>query len=331
VASPTIIWSNFGLHDELREHLAREVAKTGAHRLRWGQPNKAGNLPPGVPDPTLEGADFAFGQPHGPQVAELPQLRWVHLSSAGFSSFDVPAVMQALGGRGTRLTTSSSVYAEPCAQHVLAFLLAHTRLLPDAWANQHPPSGAPGWPKRDFRSRAGLLRGQTVLLVGMGTIAHRLCELLAPFGLELIGVRRRPRGDEPVPTIATSALDQHLPRADVVIDLLPGNAETGRFFDAGRFGRMKPGALFINIGRGTTVEQSALCAALTGGLLGGACLDVTDPEPLPPDHELWSAPRCVITPHAAGGHSDEQARLVAHFLDNLGRIDRGQEPRDRVL
>jgi phosphoglycerate dehydrogenase-like enzyme len=323
VATPSLIWCNLGLTDQLR---ARLLSQVDPQRVRFGQKNPQGNLPPGVPDPTLEGAHIAFGQPHGPQCAQLPELRWVQLSSAGFTSFDVPSVRETLRGR-TVVSTSSSVYAEPCAQHVLALLLSHLRLLPTGWAAQQ----VAGWPKKEMRTGARLLRGQTVLLVGMGAIAQRLCQLLAPFGLELVGVRRRPRGDEPVPTITVEQLDEHLPRADVVVDLLPGNGETARFFDAARFARMKPGAIFLNIGRGTTVEQGALAAALTGGLLGAACLDVTDPEPLPPEHPLWSAPRCVITPHAAGGHADEFERLLAHFLENLARFDRGQEPRDRVL
>jgi phosphoglycerate dehydrogenase-like enzyme len=309
----------------LREHF---VASVGSERVLWARNLAPSNLPTGVADPALPGADIAFGQPHGPQTAELPRLRWAHLSSAGYTSFDTSTTKQALLARGARLTTSSTVFAEPCAQHVLGLLLAHQRLLPTAVANQLGPHG---WPKGEMRSRARLMAGQTVLLVGMGSIARRLCQLLAPFDLRLIGVRRQPRGDEPVPTIGTEALDEHLPRADFVIDLLPGNPETARFFDAGRFGRMKPGAVFINVGRGTTVEQKALASALTGGLLGGAYLDVTDPEPLPPDHELWTAPRCVITPHSAGGHADEPERLVTHFLENLRRFDSGQELRDRVL
>jgi phosphoglycerate dehydrogenase-like enzyme len=94
---------------------------------------------------------------------------------------------------------------------------------------------------------------------------------------------------------------------------------------------MRKGAIFYNIGRGNTVDQAALLTALQGGHLGAALLDVTEPEPLPPDHPLWSLPNCVITPHMAGGHSSEQERLVDHFLENLRRFERGEPLHDRVV
>jgi phosphoglycerate dehydrogenase-like enzyme len=94
---------------------------------------------------------------------------------------------------------------------------------------------------------------------------------------------------------------------------------------------MKEGAVFYNIGRGTTVDQEALVGALNGGRLAAAWLDVTDPEPLPPTHPLWTAPNCHITPHTAGGHNDEFHRLVGHFLGNLDRYVRGETLKDRVI
>jgi phosphoglycerate dehydrogenase-like enzyme len=167
--------------------------------------------------------------------------------------------------------------------------------------------------------------------VGYGAIGRRLTELCAPFGLQITALRRRPRGDEGVPVRPISELDQLLPTADHVIDLLPANAESARLFDRGRFAAMKPGAIFYNIGRGTTVDQDALAQALRSGRLRAAYLDVTDPEPLPPQHPLWTTPGCVITPHTAGGHEDEWARLVKHFLANLRRREAGQPLLDRVI
>jgi phosphoglycerate dehydrogenase-like enzyme len=94
---------------------------------------------------------------------------------------------------------------------------------------------------------------------------------------------------------------------------------------------MKDGAAFYNIGRGTTIDQAALAGALHAGRLRGAYLDVTDPEPLPPDHPLWAAPNCFITPHTAGGRDDEFERLVRHFLDNLRKLESGHELVDRIV
>jgi phosphoglycerate dehydrogenase-like enzyme len=97
------------------------------------------------------------------------------------------------------------------------------------------------------------------------------------------------------------------------------------------FAAMKPGAVFYNVGRGTTVNQAALIAALESGQVGAAYLDVTEPEPLPPDHPLWAAPNCFITPHVAGGHQDEDAHLVRHFVSNLRRFEAGEPLVDVVM
>jgi phosphoglycerate dehydrogenase-like enzyme len=115
-----------------------------------------------------------------------------------------------------------------------------------------------------------------------------------------------------------------------VISILPENADSIHFISTERLGWMKPGAIFYNIGRGTTVDQQALFESLRSGHLGAAWLDVTDPEPLPDDHPLWTVPNC-ITPHTAGGHGDESETLVRHFLENLNRLLEDLPLRDRVI
>jgi phosphoglycerate dehydrogenase-like enzyme len=122
---------------------------------------------------------------------------------------------------------------------------------------------------------------------------------------------------------AMADLGDWLPRADWVIDILPAASDTAGFFDGARFAAMKPGSIFINIGRGATVDQTALLAALRGHLRA-AYLDVTTPEPLPPEHPLWTAPNCILTPHVAGGHEDENDRLWLTSMDSsTGRRSRG--------
>ena len=101
--------------------------------------------------------------------------------------------------------------------------------------------------------------------------------------------------------------------------------------NAATFSRMKPGAIFYNIGRGGTVDQSALLSALDRGHVRYAYLDVTEPEPLPPEHPLWAHPNCFITPHTAGGSIDEFERLATHFLGNLRRFEDGQTLVNRVI
>jgi phosphoglycerate dehydrogenase-like enzyme len=131
--------------------------------------------------------------------------------------------------------------------------------------------------------------------------------------------------------VPLASADGLLSRAHHVVNLLPANDETVNFFDGRRFALLRPGAVFYNVGRGWTVDQEALRAVLEARHLRAAYLDVTDPEPLPPEHPLWSTRGCVITPHSAGGHDNEHERLVAHFLHNLERYRSGWSLLDRIF
>lgn len=303
------------------EQEARLRTAAAAHRLV---------LHPEATSAELARADVAFGQPPVNEARDSERLRWVQLSSAGYGSYDRPDVRDAFARRGAMLTKSSYVYANPCAEHVLSFMLAWARQLPAAFAEQ---AGGRGWPQDELRRHSVLLTDQKVIFFGFGSIGARLVQLLTPFTRHLTGVRRSPRGDEPIDTLAFDdpRLHARLGEADHVIDLLPGIASTTGYFTAERFAAFKPGAIFYNVGRGTTVDQTALLGALGSGRLKAALLDVTDPEPLPPDHPLWQAPRCIITPHTAGGHHDEGDRLVDHFIANLARYERGEPVKDRAF
>jgi phosphoglycerate dehydrogenase-like enzyme len=273
-------------------------------------------------------AEVIFGQPEVAALEQCTRLRWVHLESAGYERFDSPEVFEMLKRRDIVVTTSSHVYDEPCAEHALAFILAFARGLPVSLEAQ---LGERTWHHLEIRAGLPRLDGSHALLLGFGAIAHRLVELLTPLRMRIKAVRRRVTGEEPVPVFTYSDLPRLLAEADHVVDLLPANASTRGFMNAERFAAMKEGAVFYNIGRGTTVDQSALFESLGSGHLGGAYLDVTDPEPLPPDHPLWSAPNCYITPHTAGGHVDERERLVRHFIDNLFRFTNGERLLDRIV
>jgi phosphoglycerate dehydrogenase-like enzyme len=207
-------------------------------------------------------------------------------------------------------------------------LMALSRRIPQACALQ---MGDHSWPQWEERAEIYLPNGKTVLLLSYGAIARRLCELLAPLQMNVIAVRRTPTGNEAIKTITAAALPDYLPLADHVINILPANPATTNFMNAERFGQMKHGAIYYNIGRGTTTDQAALIAALQGGQLSFAYLDVTNPEPLPPDHALWTTPNCYITPHTAGGHHNEHERLVRLFLENLKRFAAGEELLDRIV
>ena len=322
-ASSLKVWCNLCLTETA---LAALESGLGHHRLLRSSFASTTLQPIGRPDPGLEEADIAFGQPEADQCVSSGRLKWIHLASASYATFAGDDVRRTLVRRMIPLTSSSAVYDEPCAQHALAFLLAEARQLPSSLRDQVTTHA---WDTPFTRAAAFLLKGQTVLLVGYGAIAKRLAELLGPFGLHVIGFRRHPRGDEPIDVKPVGELDACLPRADVVIDLLPAAPDTVGFFGPTKFSAMKPGAIFINIGRGTTVDQDALIAALRSHLRA-AYLDVTTPEPLPHAHPLWTAPRCHITPHVAGGHSDEYERLVILFLDNFQRFLQAQPLRGRI-
>lgn len=319
------IWTNSSFNEELTARLKSGVAP---HRLIYASQMNALNLASSPDDPLLAEADIAFGQPDAGQAAQLAKLKWVHLSSAGYTAYDRDEIKDAMKARGAVLTNSSGVYDEPCAQHTMAMIMALARQLPASLQTQIEDRG---WPAAKRRDESFLLNGQTALIFGFGAIAIRLCELLAPFRMNLIGVRRHPTGNEPIQIIGENQLSDFLPEADHIINVMPANASTLRYFDARKFSLIKPGALFYNIGRGVTVDQEALLAALQSGQLGAAYLDVTDPEPLPADHPLWTAPNCFITPHTAGGHNREMESLIDHFLENLRRFTAGKELKNRII
>jgi phosphoglycerate dehydrogenase-like enzyme len=321
------IYCNADLPEPALERLRSEVRP---HGLLLPTGARAGVLDRGQPDPQLRLADVAFGQPDIDQVILEERIAWVHLTSAGYTRYDRADLRQAFQRRGAALTNSSLVFSEPCALHLLAFMCAQARQLPAAWDAQR---GAHDWRQQELRARAHLLAGEAVVIVGFGSIARRLVELLAPLHMRVCAIRRRVEGDEPVPAYRHDdpRAGQALADADHVIDVLPANPSTNQFFDAHQFEGLKAGAVFYNVGRGTTVAEDALQAALASGHLGAAYLDVTSVEPLPADHPLWSAPNCFITPHTAGGHHDESMRLVQHFLDNLARFVAGQPLVDRVV
>ena len=297
---------------------------TQGHRVEYSCQRGWSNLEAAC-EPAMEGADVIFGQP-GPSIAEKGAVRWVQLTSAGYERYHDERVRRAFQRAGIVVTTASSVYADPCAEHLLAMMLAFARQLLVSFEEQR---GQRAWPSAERRRGSQLLRGQKVMVLGYGAIARRLLQLLAPFEVDALVVRRRPRGDEPVAVIGESELDQALTGVHHLVSTLPGSA--AGFLDEARLSRLSHDAFFYNVGRGNTVDQQALLSQLNAGALAGAYLDVTEPEPLPQDHPLWSAPGCYITPHSAGGRTTEHRALAQHFVANLQRFVAGVPLVDRVL
>jgi phosphoglycerate dehydrogenase-like enzyme len=310
---------------ELIDWLRQSIAP---HELLLPAPTGASVLSDVPTDPLMQEADIVLGQPRTDAVISSSKLKWLQVSTAGFTRYDTADFRAAMKERGIPVTNSSRVYDDACAEHVMAFMLANARQLPIGLATRCP-NGVPEW--NAIRANSRLLQGQSLLIVGYGAIAERLVELLAPFRMKITAMRRAPRGDEKVTIVTPAEVDAALVDADHVINILPDNPESRQWFNADRFGKMKPGAIFHNIGRGTTVNQEDLAAALASGQVGAAWLDVTDPEPLADDHILWTFPNCYITPHTAGGQGGESKVLIQHFLDNFARYQKGETLVNQVM
>jgi phosphoglycerate dehydrogenase-like enzyme len=301
---------------------------TTGHTLLTPAKPAASVLAQADPDPAIREAEIAFGQPHLDILRTADKLKWLQISSAGFTRYDTPEFREFVKARGIVVTNSSEVYSQACAEHVFSFMLANSRMLPQALASR-ASNGSAEW--SGLRSGSRSLHGQNVVILGYGVIARHLVKLMAPFEMHITAMRRQPRGDEGLPVVTASDLPASLANADHVIDILPDNAASRGFVNDALFSAMKQGTVFHNIGRGTTVDQDALVRALRSGRLSAAWLDVTEPEPLPDDHPLRHEPNCFITPHIAGGHHAEDETLVRHFLENLRRFLAGEPLVDRVM
>jgi phosphoglycerate dehydrogenase-like enzyme len=318
------IWTNLRLTDQAEAYLIQE---TRNHQLIIAPPGQD-VLQEGETDTRLRESDIAFGQPNPEDLKISSRLRWVHLSSAGYTRYDTPDLRAAFGQRGVGLTNSSEVFSEPCAQHALGWLLAESRQFYPAFRIQLTTRA---WPQNELRSQSHLLGEKTILIAGFGSIGRRLAELLKPFSARIFGYRRNPVPDQFAEVIGPDRLNAVLAEADHVVNVLPASSDTVHFFDSARFASMKTGSCYYAIGRGTTTDQKALVHTLRAGHLAAAYLDVTEPEPLPPDHELWTLPNCYITPHTSGGHANEPLRLARHFVENLRRFETGKPLLDRVF
>jgi phosphoglycerate dehydrogenase-like enzyme len=246
-------------------------------------------------------------------VPRAPRLRWIQSISAGVEDLASPA----LAAHGVVLTNAAGVYDPGLAESVLAFLLAFsTRLLEDARLE-------PGkWVSDPVR----LLRGTLALVVGAGSIGTETGRLLRAAGVRVRGVARtaRPLDEVFESIVGPDALHQELALADHVVNVLPITPATRGMFDAAAFAEMKPSAVFVNIGRGGTVDEPALVEALRGGVIAGAALDVFEVEPLPAESPLWRMPNVLVSPHRAGDREGWESDIVALFVDNLRRFVAGE-------
>lgn len=264
---------------------------------------------------------FDFDFTRREQLPDLaPRLRWLQATSAGIGQFIARwAYDQRLPN--TVFTTASGVHAAPLAEFCIMGMLNHYRNLPLMQADQR----AHRWE----RFATTDLGGKTVAIVGLGNIGRETARLCKAFGMRVIGVKTSPTPTEHVDAVfGPEQLHAALGQADVVVLILPHTPATEKRIDAAAFAAMRDGAFFINIGRGATVDEDALIAALQSGKLGGASLDVFATEPLPPDSPLWDMPNVLVCPHSASTSDKENQRLTDLFCDNLRRYLDGRPLRN---
>lgn len=266
-------------------------------------------------------ADVLIGECVAEVIEAGPRIRWVQRMYAGVERC---VAIPAFAGRGIVLTNMQKVAGSVMAEHVLAFMFGLTR----GFAEYVPAQAKGEWADEAVpESRMWEVKGRTMLVVGLGGIGTEVAKRAHALGMTVIATRNS--GTEGPDYVAEVGLaDRLLPfaaRADVIVSTLPLTAETKGLMNKAFFDAAKRGALFINVGRGGTVVTGDLVAALADGRLGGAGLDVTDPEPLPPDHPLWRAPNVIITPHVAAMLEGNEVPRWILARENLRRYVAGDK------
>jgi phosphoglycerate dehydrogenase-like enzyme len=262
----------------------------------------------------LGGCEVLYGHPPPELLKTALKLKWHHLPSAGIEPY---GDLTLYSNRAVTLTNSSGVYGAPIAEHVLAMALAILRQLPyyvkqkGDW-ERHP----------DMRE----LSGSVVLVCGMGDLGRNVAEKFRVMGCKVLGIRKVivdiPPGFAEVYSL--SRLQEAVREADIVVNCLPSTRETQGVFNAEIFGKMRPGCIFINVGRGSAVVEESLVGALKDKKIAGAALDVFRSEPLEPESPLRELDNVIITPHCSGisPHNDE--RCFELFYDLMKRYITGK-------
>ena len=259
----------------------------------------------------------------------VPNLRWVQINSAGVNQlYDTPIWQSELA-----ITNASGIHAVQIAEYVLGMLLNYAHHFPETTRLQTRTH----WPvmaeKLSLATRE--LRGKTLGILGYGAIGREVARLAAAFGMRVLATKRAerdaafdgwtpagtgdPSGSIPARFYDLSELHTLLPECDMLLLALPLSSQTHHLIGQAEFALMRRHAFLVNIGRGPLIDHEALIAALQARRIGGAALDVTEPEPLPTDSPLWKLENAIITPHIAGMSTYYDERIVELFCENLRR------------
>lgn len=271
--------------------------------------------------PCLQTAEAVIGEPALEALQNAPRLRWLQMTWAGADRY-------LHGGfpRSVLLTTASGAFGETIAEHAIGMLLSLCRRLP-SYARQK------SW--NDLGSER-CVAGGTALIFGAGDLGGCIAHRLQAFGVKTFGVCRRTSPDRPGfdRLVRLDEAETLLPAADFVLGAMPQSPETAGWLSAERLALLPQDAVVVNVGRGSFLDADALARELQSGHLFGAGLDVTNPEPLPAAHPLWSLPNCILTPHVAGvsfGHLPQtEERIWRICAENLERYATGEPLRNLV-
>ena len=245
-------------------------------------------------------------------------VRWLHFITAGREGYE------ELGWpSGVIVSYAGGGVSPVVAEHAMALLLAMGRRVPDLVTTVMPQRA---FDRTLVAPKARSLEGGTLLLVGYGHIGRELAKRARAFDMRILSVSRSAQPDEYVDeALPLAALRESLARADAIVLAIAHTPETTHLLSDAEFDACKRGALLVNVARGPVVDSAALRRALQDGRLGGAALDVTDPEPLPADDPLWTAPNVLVSPHFAGSGSPRSLqRLGEGAADNLRRLIAGE-------
>ena len=261
------------------------------------------------------------------QNADLPDLwhtvdalEWIHWCGAAVDTVLCPQLANA----PVHLTNARGTFDLVMAEYVLGYMLSELKEFRFSWQVQKQRQWNTGLTRQ--------LSGTRAIIIGVGSIGRRTARLLRANGVEVSGVGRRARENDPdFGSIAgPETVEDAVSAADWVIGLLPLTEQTTLYFDERLFRAMKREACFLNLGRGESVDEPALIACLERGGIAGAMLDVFQEEPLQPDNPLWRAPNIMISPHMSSYFAGYEKAMADQFLENLARFRTGQPLKDLI-
>ena len=292
------VYFTFEPREDLRANLIEEF------------PNVHFNFTYGLKDELLVEADIlvTYGEDlKAEHLSNAPKLKWIFVASAGVEKMPAEAIVE----RGIYVSNVRGIHKKPMTESILAHILAYKRALPFMYEKQAQKV----W---DKKAKLSELNGSTALIIGPGAIGAEIGRILQAFDVKTIGCNRSgrtiPEMDE---TYKIDMLLEQLPKADIVISMLPSTEETKYLLKEEHFAAMKPTAMFMNFGRGNVVEERVLVNALKENQIEHAVLDVYEIEPLPATSELWDLSNVTLSPHFSSHSSRYVERSLEIFKPSL--------------